>query len=565
MRLRGSHLSHTSRALVLLLVAGATSTALADKRQQSGSGSSTTAGYRLVGWNDLGMHCVDGNDYSVFSILPPYNNVHVQLVGPDGKLVKDPASVRLTYEGVEHPGGWINTTSIGKTNFWTFVQALFGVKLAPDMGLAGQAMPGSRNTPQPMKWDGVKFQWVAEGVPITPYNDGDLAKNYYPMMRLTARDRRGQIMATSDVVLPVSDEMDCRGCHATGMDALAMPRGGWVNDPNPDRDYKRNILRLHDERRDPASWPGMLASVGYKSAGLLSTSDGGTPVLCARCHLSNALPGTGYGTTSPLTRAIHGKHANVLDAANHNLPLDSVDNRSACYRCHPGSETKCLRGAMGNAVNADGSMMMQCQSCHGSMSKVAAVDRRGWLDEPSCGNCHTGTAMRNSGNIREISVFDAIGNFREPIDGRFAAPTGALYRQTAGHGNLQCEACHGSTHAEYPSSHEADNLQIVRLQGRGGTLAECSVCHTSGIEKTLDGPHGMHPLDAKWGVDGHGDVAKNRGLGVCRDCHGDDLRGTVLSAALAPRSFNHDGRIFSFAKGAVIGCYSCHNGPNGAD
>ena len=29
---------------------------------------------RVLGWNDLGMHCMDG-DTSVFSILPPYRCV----------------------------------------------------------------------------------------------------------------------------------------------------------------------------------------------------------------------------------------------------------------------------------------------------------------------------------------------------------------------------------------------------------------------------------------------------------------------------------------------------------
>ena len=28
----------------------------------------------LLGWNNLGMHCMD-SDYSVFSVLPPYNTV----------------------------------------------------------------------------------------------------------------------------------------------------------------------------------------------------------------------------------------------------------------------------------------------------------------------------------------------------------------------------------------------------------------------------------------------------------------------------------------------------------
>ena len=29
--------------------------------------------YTLVAWSELGMHCMDGKDYSVFSVLPPYN------------------------------------------------------------------------------------------------------------------------------------------------------------------------------------------------------------------------------------------------------------------------------------------------------------------------------------------------------------------------------------------------------------------------------------------------------------------------------------------------------------
>ena len=37
---------------------------------------------------------------------------------------------------------------------------------------------------------------------------------------------------------------------------------------------------------------------------------------------------------------------------------------------------------------------------------------------------------------------------------------------------------------------------------------------------------------------------------------------TVLSAALAPRSFSTEHGTKTFAKGALIGCYSCHNGPN---
>jgi hypothetical protein len=41
--------------------------------------ASAANGHKLLGWNDLGMHCMDA-DCSVFSILPPFNNLHAQLV-----------------------------------------------------------------------------------------------------------------------------------------------------------------------------------------------------------------------------------------------------------------------------------------------------------------------------------------------------------------------------------------------------------------------------------------------------------------------------------------------------
>jgi hypothetical protein len=43
------------------------------------------AHWTVIAWNDLGMHCMD-KDYSVFGILPPFNNLHVQLIDNTGKL-----------------------------------------------------------------------------------------------------------------------------------------------------------------------------------------------------------------------------------------------------------------------------------------------------------------------------------------------------------------------------------------------------------------------------------------------------------------------------------------------
>jgi len=521
-------------------------------------------GWTLVGWNDLGMPCMDA-DYRVFAILPPYNTVHAQLIDPDGMLVTTPAGITVTYEAVADPSGSINTSSAGKTGFWDHVLELFGVDLAPDQGLAGFTMPGPGNIPQAMVFDEGLDWFTAEGIPITPYDDGG-SKSYYPMMRLIARDSNGAVLASTDVVLPVSDEMDCSACHSSGAGEAARPGNGWEWSPDSELDYRLNILQLHDEMRSgSAAYAGLLTTVGYDPDGLYATAKASITVLCATCHASNALPGTGVAGLPFLTQAIHSRHALVLDPTN-GLALDSSDNRTSCYRCHPGSETSCLRGAMGAAVAADGVLEMECQSCHGSLSLVGSSDRQGWFEEPTCQSCHTGTATQNNGQIRYTSVFASPGNQRQAASQRFATqpdtpmPGLSLYRFSRGHGSLQCEACHGSTHAIYPTEHGNDNLQSQRLQGHAGTLSECSTCHNASPSTTTGGPHGMHPVGQPW-VNDHEDAAEHH-LDQCQSCHGTDARGTVLSRALGPRALSTSFGQKTFWQGFQVSCYACHNGPD---
>src|SRR5512133_3314742 len=129
-------------------------------------GAPAFAAWRVVGWSELGMHCMDG-DFSVFSILPPYNTIHAQVIDGNGRLVKSSSGITVTYEAVADATGSINTTSIGKTNFWTYSQALFGATPAPDKGLVGFEMPGAANTPQAMAFDATRAFFTAEGIPIT--------------------------------------------------------------------------------------------------------------------------------------------------------------------------------------------------------------------------------------------------------------------------------------------------------------------------------------------------------------------------------------------------------------
>lgn len=91
---------------------------------------SAAGDYTLLAWNDLGMHCMDGLDFSVFTILPPYNTLHAQLKNKSGALVS--SGVTLTYEAVADSTGSINTISSTKTNFWDWVGPLFGLNPAKD-------------------------------------------------------------------------------------------------------------------------------------------------------------------------------------------------------------------------------------------------------------------------------------------------------------------------------------------------------------------------------------------------------------------------------------------------
>ena len=57
----------------------------------------------------------------------------------------------------------------------------------------------------------------------------------------------------------------------------------------------------------------------------------------------------------------------------------------------------------------------------------------------------------------------------------------SLYRYSAGHGNLQCEACHNSTHAEFTNKPSAngqnqvnDNLRAVEAQGYAAAIRKCA-------------------------------------------------------------------------------------------
>ncbi len=524
-----------------------------------GSGSSQppvtppaqTGNYILTAWSELGMHCMDGKDYSIFGVLPPYNTVHAQLVKRSDPPVVVSTGFTLTYEAIADTTGSVNTSSSAKTNFWSNVKALFLKDVASDVGLAGLKVQSS--TPQPMSYNSALAVWEAVGIPTVPYDDAG-NKNAYPMAKVVAKDSAGTVVATATVVLAVSDEMTCSACHASGSNAAAQPAAGWENNPDPAKDTKLNILKKHDDRWNIAGYLNALQTAGYTyQSSLYQTATSGTPILCASCHSTNALGAPGVTGINPLTTDMHALHGPVINPATGTSLDNATTPFASCYLCHPGQQTKCQRGAMNKVA---------CYDCHGNLSKVGAAARQGWLDLPSCQMCHTG-------GVRYPTTFDSTGQWRVTADTTFATNPNkpnagqSLYRFSSGHGSLYCSGCHGSQHAEYPTLQPNDNLYSANLQGYAGKVVECTVCHATMPSTANSGPHGMHTVGQNW-VNQHPDYADNSGYTQCSYCHGGNYTGTALSAVPADRTLSAgDSGSVTFTAGHQVSCYDCHNGPNG--
>jgi len=393
-----------------------------DKARASDQGGD----YVVIGWNDLGMHCINPS-FAQLAILPPNNNLWVQVIKRGDPPAVVTSGITLEYS-VNN-----NTKVSGKTDFWQYAPQLFGVDLPLGKGLSGNGLSGT------MKLVGDHFETT--GIPLLPYDD-NMNWNPYQIVSVKLKNAAGGQPKKTEVVLPVSDELNCAQCHAQGMDATVNLADGGTDSVDT------NILMVHDYYH---------GSTGQSTTGpdLLSMR----PVLCASCHSDNALGLKGDGSSKPLSLAMHGWHN----------PDRAPD--AGCYSCHPGGLTQCLRTGINGMGYLGDTPSCQTGACHGGMQQVAdsiAQGRQPWLQEPTCEQCH--------------GVNYTTGQ--------------ALYRNTKGHGGLYCAACHNSPHAWWPSKMWADNMQPSKLQHSPTSIGDCSICHTKKMEG--DNPHvTYYPVGSK--------------------------------------------------------------------
>jgi len=374
---------------------------------------------------------------------------------------------------------------------------------------------------------------------------------------------------------------------------------------------KINILRLHDAKFGAKYTSSATGAATPCSNGTeASCLDTRRAIQCSQCHYSPALDLAQAGPVDEKTQGANGRqqtrHVSMSRAMHYNhgqhtdlfpampAPLSAARTpakqaevlQQTCYQCHPGKQTQCLRGAMGAAG-------VTCHDCHGDMKQVgndftaglpsgAGLDlakRVPWAMEPKCQSCHLGDAQSllavnrsdmivAADNIRLLQAYtkssataSVLPMIASPAS-RFAENQ-KLYRLSKGHGGLACQACHGSTHAEWPNANPNanDNIAAVQLQGHTGTIAECTACHAAGsLGVSLGGPHGMHPVGDTTFAAKHEDLAE-KNKNACRACHGNRGEGTVLSRTAATRTLkkDDDGRqTITLAKGTQVRCDACH-------
>lgn len=358
--------------------------------------------YVLIGWNDLGMHCISPR-FEEMAILPPYNNLRALVIrrGEEPKVVTSNINVSF----------WIdnNTTSKGKTDFWTYAPQLFGKNLPQDIGLTGVGLKGPMAVAKDRAFEAI-------GIPVVPKFDNG-TWNPYQRATIAMSVGKGQPFKNiTSVVVPVSDEINCGKCHSKAP----------FNSPT----LEGKILMGHDKK------------FGTK---LMDSR----PVLCGSCHADAALGTTGRPGLKNLSLAMHGYHADLPAA-----------RQPGCYDCHPGPKTQCNRSAIEGMGNVHGDP--NCQRCHGDLQKMATglrAGRRPWVDLPTCAQCHG--AKYSTG---KVLYRNAKGHGGVLCVACHNSPH-AWYPSQRADDNLQVNALQGNTHAL-----GYKKCSVCHTKGRSGTV-----------------------------------------------------------------------------------------------
>ncbi|WP_129124788.1 hypothetical protein [Geomonas oryzae] len=468
--------------------------------------TTTPSSYKVVAWNDLGMHCACPT-FAGFLLLPPFNTVRAQVLGYGSN---DPVIIDSTNAGTY--GVTVsyamadNTEATLQADPYFQQWITYAPKLFPGFvpvsggkvqGLAGNGISGN------MTYDTNLKDWTAVGIPAYPLVDANTAKNImtdplgganrnpYPMTNVYVKNASGTILAQTSTVTPVAFG-GCCSCHLSLAAANGYPATSAGSFAYLGKMHGMNSSKIDFNYLDP-------------------TGDGTSgPIRCSWCHwdpamgetaapgLANVWPNyvimAGAGFTkadvkvsqysfSDVLHRFHSQSTKVLTQYDANVATN-------CYDCHPGNNVNCYRGSH-KAKTA-----LWCVDCHGNLNQRTAAGQltQPWKAStlPSCTAasaganpafaCHATNTVNGTVYPTNPSLF---GKF---INGR-------------GHkGSIKCQTCHGSAHAEAPSTMTLDNTQLSNLQGSTSysfpagkdktyALGVCVYCHPTKTSTWGTPPH----------------------------------------------------------------------------
>jgi hypothetical protein len=470
----------------LIAVVAALLTLLAATAAMAAAPSRGSYTYKVIAWNDLGMHCVCPG-FDTFMLLPPYNTVRAQVFAMGGT---DPVMVDSTFalaNGLSISYAMVENTDANlqlDPNFQSWIknspklfpgfQPIVGGKV---MGLAGKGLAGT------MDYNATLINWKADGIPAYPNLDANGAmtdptggpnRNPYLTGNVYVKDATGKVLAQTSTVVPAAFG-GCCGCHLRLASA-----NGYTADPSGSFKYM-GVLHARTSK------------INFSYIDVDGDGVGG-PVRCSWCHVDPAMgesvaPGVpagykilaGAGFTTADVKTSQYSFSDVLHRyhSQSTVVLTQYDANIAnnCYDCHPGNGINCYRGAH------KGKTAIWCSDCHGNLNQRVATNqmKQPWSQStlPSCSAPSPGITSAFACHPTSI----ATGNASAGLFGKFLNGRGHK-------GSVDCETCHGEPHALAPSTLAKDNVQLQTLQGstaysfpagkdKSYALGVCNFCHSA--------------------------------------------------------------------------------------
>jgi hypothetical protein len=477
--------------IVAVVITGAAS--LVSARQ------GTTGTYKVLAWNDLGMHCAcPGAQY--FLILPPFNTIRAQVLlfgANDPTVVSSGVTVSYAMSTTNETDDYL----INKDPYYQNIIA-YSPKMFPGyqpvvngkiVSISGAGLAGN------MAYNATPKAWEVVGIPAFPVPTGDAnldimtdpitstgaKRNPYLTANITVKNSSGTTLATTSTVVPVAFG-GCCTCHIT-----LAGQNGYTKDPAGSFTY---MGKLHATKASAGRTPSKIDFSLIDPDG-----DGaGGPIRCSWCHwdpamgesaapgLAKVWPGykilAGAGFTSADVKVSQYSFSDVLHKfhSQSSVVLTQFDANIAknCYDCHPGNNVNCYRGAMKSAS-------IWCTDCHGDLNQRVATGQlaQPWQQStlPTCNGPSAG--ITTAFTCHSSQTYPTPGTWNTGLFGKFI--------NSRGHkGSILCSTCHGSPHAEAPSTLALDNTQLQTAQSSTKPLGVCTYCHPNKSSSYGIPPHG---------------------------------------------------------------------------